>query len=752
MRRKNIYFFKSILLAGIFVLGMSFSLMAQEQMKISKTIEHEIDEEIMWIQEEAAITIGIATKTEKKIEDAPGSVTVISREELRRRNIRTVDEAFSELAGIFVKRTKGLMDTGDFVTMRGFNDSEYMLVLLDGQPLNDGYTASLRWAVLPVDNIEKIEIIRGAASALYGGNAVGGVVNIITSTPKSLEMSATGGYGTNDTKRYRVSLGNRFAEKLSIGIGYEKEVTDGYVTTPVVRTIKNGEGNVSGGYPMNDDTGNITQWVVGDRGIQNGEKYSFYGKAGFDFSDTGNISLTVIQGHHEYDYEPPNTYMGTLSGSAVSGEGFKADFSPNDFIYGGIAEDDTDIYTLSFRELFGRIHVNAQTGLRKTEYGYAVESGGAEKNYYDCPGSLTLIDTETWFSEIHGDIPIGKNHTLLAGFSFRTDKADTNEYDVPYYRSFSDKSSSTFHSGGKDEIWAVFLEDEWKISETFALYLGGRYDSWQVSNGSSGESGDETQYESNNDAEFSPRAAGVWKAFSDTIFRASIGSAFRPPNIYELYRTRSTRTATYEGNPNLSPETVRTYEAGVEQYLFDRKARVSLTGYRNDIDDLIYYKDDTENKTKTRMNAGKARTHGLELEASYNIHKNARLWGNYTYTYAKITDNPLDPASEDKYVAGVPKTTWNLGLDVYHQWFKGSLAGRYFSKIYNNEDNTDIEEGVYQTYEPAFYLDGKITFIPYKWAKWAEFSLSVDNMLDEDYYEYYIQDERTFLFEITLRY
>lgn len=752
MRCNSIYFAKNIMLAWIFIFGLSFSLMAQEQTETSQAIEHEIEEELKWLQEEAGITIGIATKTEKKIEEVPGSVTVISKEELKRRNIRTVDDAFSELAGIFVKRTKGLMDTGDFVAMRGFNDNEYMLVLLDGQPLNDGYAGTLRWAVLPVDNIERIEIIRGAASALYGGNAVGGVVNIITNTPKSLEMKSAAGYGTHDTRRYRASVGNRFAEKVSIGIGFEKEATDGYVTVPVVRSIKEGQGSVSGGYPMKDDTGNETRWAVGDRGVQYGEKYSIYGKAGFDFSDTGNISLIAVQGHHEYSYDPPNTYMGSFSGSALAGEGVKADFNPNDFIYGGMGEDDTDIYTLGIKETFGGIHVNGRTGLRKTEYGYTVESGGAEKNYYDSPGNLTLIETETWFSEIHADIAIGKSHTLLAGFSFRTDKADIDEYNVPYYRSFSDKSSSTFHSGGKADIWALFLEDEWKISESFAMYFGGRYDIWHVSDGSSGEPGEEIKYESNDDAEFSPRAAGVWKAFPDTIFRASIGSAFRPPNIYELYRTRTTRIATYQSNPNLSPETVRTYEAGVQQYLFNRKTRVSLTGYRNDIDDLIYYKNDTENKTRLRMNAGKARTYGLELEASHKINKNLKLWGNFTYTDARIKDNPLDPASEDKYVTGVPKTTWNLGLDVNHQWFRGSLVGHYFSKIYNNGDNSDTEEGVYQTYEPGFLLDGKITFTPYKWAKWAECSLSVNNILDKVYYEYYIQDGRTFLFEISLRY
>ena len=132
-------------------------------------------------KEEGVIKLGeivvTATKTEKKVEDAPGSVTVISKEEIERRNIKTVDEVLSELKGIFTKRNKGLMDSTSSVRMRGFSGDEYTLILLDGQPLNDAYTNGIEWGLLPVDNIERIEVIRGAASALYGGNAMGGVIN-----------------------------------------------------------------------------------------------------------------------------------------------------------------------------------------------------------------------------------------------------------------------------------------------------------------------------------------------------------------------------------------------------------------------------------------------------------------------------------------------------------------------------------------------------------------------------------------------
>ncbi|MBU4503669.1 MAG: TonB-dependent receptor, partial [Proteobacteria bacterium] len=685
--------------------------------------------------EEIVVT---ATKTEKKVEDAPGSVSIVSREEIERRNIKTVDEALSEITGVFAKRNKGLMDSTSSIRLRGFNGDQYTLILLDGQPLNDAYTGGLEWGMLPVDNIERIEVIRGAASALYGGNAMGGVINIITKTPEKLEASATAGYGTHDTRRYRFSLGDRFADKFSLRIGYEEESTDGYETTPVAQTLTAGAGTVSGGYAMDDKYGNPTKWVVGDKGENRAEKSSIDAKATFDFSDTGSLAFTTISGRHEYDYGPPNTYMGTFGDNttyAIAGSNQRARFRPNDFISStGIGRNETDVYTLTFEELFGPVKLNAQVGTVRTDDRYTTAGSGS---YHDSPGTLKITENESWFSEIRADVPLGESHLLTLGASYRTDESDTDDYNVPFYRSYSGKSDSTFYSGGKDKILAVFVQDEWNIAEPFTLYLGGRYDTWKVYDGASGVPGSETKYDSNIESEFSPKASVVWKALSDTTLKASVGHAFRPPNLYELYRTWTYKGTTYYSNSNLEPETVWTYEAGVDQYFFDKKTKLSLTGYQNDIDDLIYYKIDNAAKTKTRTNAGKARTYGVEFEVSQQITNWLTTWGNYTWTQAEIIDNPADPDSENKRITGIPKTTCNIGLEAEHKWFKGSLVGRYFSKIFNDSDNKDKAEGVYQTYEPAFYLDGKITVSP---SKWTDISLSVDNILDEEYWEYYEGD------------
>ena len=692
-----------------------------------------------------------ATKTEKALEDVPGSVSVITQEDLEKQDIQTVDEALRLTPGIFAKRTKGLMDSTPSVSIRGLKGDQYTLLLIDGQPVNDAYTGGVQWGSLPISNIERIEVVRGPASALYGGNAMGGVINIITKAPEKLEMLASGGYGSNNTYRTRFSVGDLLWERFSIQVGYEEEGTDGYVTTPVVRSITSGKGNVSGGYAMNDSTGNPTKWVVGDKGDNGAFHSAFNIKSGLKLSDTGSLTLSIMSGRHDYDYGSPNSYMDTFGGAstyATAGTNQRAKFQPNDFIDStGIGRNDTDIYGLSFKELFGPVMLRAQAGLINSDDRYTTESGSGLSGYDDTAGSLKITKNTTTFGEVSGDVPITDSHLLTVGVSFRGDDSDTNDYTVPFYRSYAGIGDSTFYSGGTERSWGLFAQDQWQLLKPLTLYLGARYDYWTVDDGASGVPGSLTTYESNTESHFSPKAAVVWKALPDTTVKASVGNAFRAPTLYELYRSWQSGATNYVSNPDLKPETVWAYELGMDQFFFDKKTHLALAGFWNDIDDMIAYR--TSGNDRIRTNVGKTRTYGIELEAEQKITSWLALWGNFTYTHARIEENSSDRSSEGKYVTGIPEYAWNAGVDATYKWCKASLIGRYYSKIYSSSDNSDTEDGVYGTYEPAVFMDAKITVTP---LKWLEFSISAENLLDKEYYEYYKTDGRTIFAEMTFKY
>ena len=150
---------------------------------------------------------------------------------------------------------------------------------------------------------------------------------------------------------------------------------------------------------------------------------------------------------------------------------------------------------------------------------------------------MTVTENESWFAELRGSAHLGSSHTLTLGTAFRTDKSDTNSYDIPFFRSYDGASASTFYAAANPRPWSVFAQEEWRIAEPLTLYAGLRYDSWKVYDGSSGEPGELLTFDSNTESEISPKLAAVWKALQNTTVKASVGHGFRPPTLYELYRT-----------------------------------------------------------------------------------------------------------------------------------------------------------------------------------------------------------------------
>ena len=159
----------------------------------------------------------------------------------------------------------------------------------------NGYNGSVDWNTISTENVERIKVIRGLASALYGGNAMGGVINIITKTPDKFYANTKFGYGRSDTYhddtyRYSINIGDRFMDKLSVGIGFEQEETNGYPTCLITRPISSGAGTLTGGWET-ETTSGTRKWVVGDRGDQSAKRWNLNFKAKYDLTDTGSLAF-----------------------------------------------------------------------------------------------------------------------------------------------------------------------------------------------------------------------------------------------------------------------------------------------------------------------------------------------------------------------------------------------------------------------------------------------------------------------------
>ena len=183
---------------GSATMGLLFTLMV-----IGTATAGESQNEGATVETEKVVVT--ATMTEKIIQDAPGAVEVISAQEIMDMNAQTVAEAVAEATSLVVTTETGRQERP---SIRGTNNN-HTLVLIDGRRLAAGFKDMLGLEQIPVDMIERIEVVRGPASSLYGSDAIGGVVNIITrKPPKAFAIGATGQYGQSTYKEAEQGLGS----------------------------------------------------------------------------------------------------------------------------------------------------------------------------------------------------------------------------------------------------------------------------------------------------------------------------------------------------------------------------------------------------------------------------------------------------------------------------------------------------------------------------------------------------------------
>lgn len=679
-----------------------------------------------------------ATRTEKDVDSAPGNSTVISKEDLALKDLHTIEDALVHESGFFDGK------------LRGMPEAHQTLIMLNGMPLNTGWRGHVRWENIATDNVERIEVIRGPASALYGGNAMGGVINIITAAPEKLEATAKVGYGSDETIRHSLALGNRFMDKFSIRLGYEFEESDGYPDSLVTRSISSGTGELTGGYETLDKTGK-RKWVAGDKGDEYYERWNTNLDAVYDLTDTGSLAFNFQWGFREYGNDRPNTYLQdadgnpSFSGSIDAGEGESASVSLSNYITAGPGEISTPSYLLTYKETLGPADLVVKAGYHHEDRWYTTPRISGDETYDNADGYLKEFDTDVWYGDIQTNLSVGQSHLLTTGVSIRYDKFDGGRYELTDYHDENSKYGSRSDiTQGEDRLYAIYLQDEWKIINSLSLFLGARFDYWESFDGLAVVEDESINFDDRDDSSFNPKLSAVWKLFDDTIIKGSAGQAFRPPSLYELYRTYRSGDGMVNSNPELEPETLQTYEVGVTQYLFDRGLKLSVTGFHTDIDDLIYYYEVGNDRFKD--NASQAKIDGIEVEASLWPFEWLNLWGNYTYNDTEIKENVHDPDMEGKKITGMPERTINLGLALSSKYVRASLMGRYLGRIYTQEYNDGIDD-VYGAYSQCWLWETKVTISPLKHVK---LSLSVDNLFDEEYFESSVGRERSYFAEVMI--
>lgn len=309
------------------------------------------------------------------------------------------------------------------------------------------------------------------------------------------------------------------------------------------------------------------------------------------------------------------------------------------------------------------------------------------------------------------------------------------------------RTDETYASLGRTINQAFYGQDQMRLAERLTVVVGGRYDYWRTYDGFSNTfDGDDafSSYPERTNNSLTGKLSAVYAANRGWTFRASVGSAFRNPTVYELYRTfRLSSGTNYIANPSLKPERLLSTEAGVSKRI-GNGFEFDANYYRNHVSDLIYRKTDFDADPngfiRVLVNAGKSKTDGVETSVRQRLTSWLQLRGSYTYTRALITENPAVPATEGMYVPYIPQHVFSSSLLAARRRWTGSATFRYTGAVFTSDTNTDTTKGVMGSYSPYGSADASLG---YHVSRNVQVFASVENLLDRQYYLFYLNPGRT---------
>jgi len=652
-----------------------------------------------------------ATKFETEPEKVPQSVTLITKEEVEKGNYYNAGEMLDSVPGVRVIRS-GTVGASCGISIRSLNGgplSTKSLVMVDGRPLNDGWQGGVNWHSVPTEIVERIEVVKGPASALYGSNATGGVINVITKTPrrgfhgwfsagyemdgsKTIDDAAAEGYGRSSISATNFQLNGSYGTAKTghlISLGYRKA----YASFPVP---------------------NENRW----------KNYDIKYKINHRFSESLSSRLSIDIHNDTWRNEAEK------SPDENSSDFYGADFFAK---YQGLSGILTGRVYMNYLENKDEVlATNLKTGSKAYRLGFITDY---TINFYDHNAALQFgIDSYFDQADVEDEQTVMEMEYLGINTIYMTDNK-TGQVSAVQAETYSGTYGLNSQDYNQSNA-ALFVQYSKNFSKRLSTILGGRLD-----------------FNSVFGTVFSPKASMTLDLFEiygvASTLKINYGTGFRAPPMLSLF----SKSLGGYGDEDLIPEKTKNFDIGIFGRLGD-VGHIEVTYFKMDVDNLLI--NDKAGQTgegywvlvpdgggavdtlsfNQRKNLGDYQPSGLEVGFKIKPVSMLTLSGGYTY---------LDPGD---FTFQTSKNRFNFGIN-------------YSRPVGNNKIEAEIQrhytgDGYFFDYESRPYdafsiIDGRISFTFHDLFR---VSLHGKNIADKNYrlWHYTWQPGRTFVLQIDTRF
>ena len=512
----------------------------------------------------------------------PGGVGVVADKDLREQGGSSVTETLERIPG--VSRSNDSPWSSDIVVRGLTRDS--IVVLIDGMRVNMTTDINGRFGLVPMQQIERIEVLKGPVSALYGSGSVGGVVNIITASGSYSEMPQWhGGAGLSGTS-------NPSGGSFSASLGYSTSTAwvRGSLTARDHDDYLDGDGDRVENSQYADMAGSLAGALKWNAGHETKVSVSATEARDVGIPGTGTAPL------------PVGAYV-TLTRNTSKRMEIRHVFTPS----GSMLRESSLRLGYQLIERKPRIDHFPAGPVVWIEPSADHETISADwRNRFEMGEHSLTLGAEAW----NWHMTSGRERFLKSGVLLQ---------DTP-------SPNTTQRSLG------VYLEDDWSLAPRWILNVGGRVDQIAIDN-------DETatvEEGARDDVSWAGHVGLTHELSGGLSLTGLVASSYRTPNILELFKNINLGGGVTEvGNPDLGPERSLFLEAGV--HYVDADLALDASSFANFVDDLIV--SAPESATLYRMgNVSKAELHGAEASAQWEFSAGWELFGNVAYVRGRDVD------------------------------------------------------------------------------------------------------------------